>query len=77
MAWSDLPTENQLGTIYRIIRWDVPKDTAAAAIQWLAERATRQDVSEEMVRLKGLKEKRLLDTSTCFKSEIWEGFPYE
>jgi hypothetical protein len=55
----------------------MPVEDANDAVAWLEKTATRQDVSAEMVRLKTLKDKRLLDGNTCFKSEIWEGYHYE
>jgi len=77
MAWSDEPTEAQLGTIYSWFKWEMSNEKAAAAIEYLENTATRRDVSFEMRRLKNLKEKRLLDASKCFESEIWERFDYD
>jgi hypothetical protein len=71
------PTEMQLGTIYSWLRWIVPKDEAKAAVSWLEKTATRRAVSDEMTRLKSLKDKRLLDAPKCFTGEIWEGFEHE
>lgn len=77
MAWSDEPTEAQLGTIYSWLRWEMTNEKAAAAIKYLENTATRRDVSYEMKRLKALKDKRLLDGNNCFQSEIWERFDHE
>ena len=74
MAWSDEPSETQLGTIFSWFRWCMPTEDAKKAVAWLEKTATRRDVSTEMSRLKNLKTKRLLDASTCFDSEIWEGY---
>lgn len=77
MTWDDEPSEMQLGTIFSWLRWCVDRQTASDAVNWLQQNATRRDVSYEMTRLKGLKEKHRLDGSTCFKSDIWEGFEHE
>lgn len=77
MAWGDKPTEIQLGTIYSWIRWELSNDEARRAVAWLENNANRRAVSAEMARLKYLKDKRLLDASKCFQSEIWEGFKHE
>lgn len=77
MTWDDEPSEAQLGTIFSWLKWVVDRQVASDAVNWLQNNATRRDVSYEMTRLKSLKEKRLLDASTCFKSEIWEGFKHE
>lgn len=77
MAWSDEPTEAQLGTVYNWLHWEMSNDKAYEAVRWLELTATRRDVSMEMKRLRGLKKKRLLDGKNCFESEIWEGFKYD
>lgn len=77
MAWSDEPTENQLGTIFSWIRWHMTTAEATNAVAWLEKTATRRDVSTEMTRLKELRDKRLLNGENCFDSEIWEGYKNE
>ena len=77
MGWSDEPSELQLGTIYSWLKWEMSNNKARKAVAWLQNNATRRDVSYEMKRLKDLKQKRLLDASNCFKSEIWEGFEHD
>lgn len=77
MAWSDEPTEAQLNTIYRFIRWEMPNAEAIKAVNWLEERATRREVSDEIKRLKELYETRRLSFESCFESEIWEGYEYD
>lgn len=77
MTWSDEPTEMQLGTIYSWIRWHMTNEEARKAVAWLEKTATRREVSYEMRRLKALKDKRLLDASKCFDSELWEGYTNE
>lgn len=74
MAWTDKPTESQLGVVFQWFRWQMSNEQARKAIAWLAENADRRAVSNEMGRLKELKDKRLLDRNKCFESDIWEGF---
>ena len=76
MAWSDEPTNAQLSSLYNMIKWKATGDSATRAIQWLAERATRREVSDELKRVRDLYAKHALDASNCFIGEIWEGFPY-
>lgn len=77
MAWSDDPTDAQLNAIFMMIRWYVPTTTAQKSILWLAEHATRHDVSAELGRLRNLNLEHKLSALNCFEGEIWEGFEYE
>lgn len=77
MAWSDEPTDAQLNAIYSTIRWSVPIPMAQKAVLWLAEHATRREVSDEMKRVRELDLKHDLRASNCFIGEIWEGFERE
>lgn len=77
MAWSDEPTDAQLNAIFMTIRWVVPTPKAQEAVKWLAEKATRREVSDELKRLKTLNQTRNLSALNCFEGEIWEGFDYE
>ena len=74
MAWSDEPTNAQLSSLYNMIKWKANGDSAIRAIQWLAERATRHEVSDEMKRIRELYQEHALNASNCFIGEIWEGF---
>lgn len=77
MAWSDEPTDMQLGTIFSWLSWKVDRITAQEAVKWLQNTATRRDVSAEMNRLRDLRQRNLLDASNCFLGEIWEGFDHD
>lgn len=74
MAWTDEPTNAQLSALYNMIKWKANGDSATRAIQWLAERATRREVSDELKRIKDLYQEHALNASNCFVGEIWEGF---
>lgn len=76
MTWSDEPTNAQLSSLYNMIKWKATGDSATRAIQWLAERATRREVSDELKRVRELYAKHALNATNCFVGEIWEGFPY-
>lgn len=77
MAWSDRPTQMQLVTILDFLRWQIPYDKALKAIEFLENSATRRDVSDEMRRLRDLKQKHVLDGKNAFTGKIWEGFEYD
>lgn len=77
VAWTDKPTEAQIGLVYKYIRWHMPNDMASKAASWLENNADRRVVSKEIKRLKELRDKRLLDRNKCFESDIWEGFEHE
>lgn len=77
MAWSDDPTDMQLGVIYSWIRWLMPNEKASAAVAYLGQSATRRDVSDEIKRLKLLKDKKKLDLDSLFNGAIWEGYKNE
>lgn len=76
MAWSDEPTKAQLDRIYYWLNWEtrIATEKAKEAANWLGENATRKEVSDEMQRLKRLKDKKTLSLDNCFDSPIWEGF---
>lgn len=74
MAWTDKPSEAQLGTIYSWIRWEMTNEQAQKAVAWLGNNANRKTASDEMQRLKKLKDNRKLNKAKCFESDIWEGF---
>lgn len=77
MAWSDEPTDTQIGAIYNLIRWKMPNAEAIMALDWLKENATRREVSYEMKRIRDLYMDHKLTKNRCFDSEIWEGFKNE
>lgn len=74
MAWSDEPTESQIGIIFNWFRWEMPMNKAQDAVRWLQDTATRKEVSDEMTRLKRLRNAHKLDEKACFDSEIWDGY---
>ena len=51
MAWTDEPTNAQLSALYNMIKWKANGDSATRAIQWLAEWASRREVSDELKRI--------------------------
>lgn len=74
MAWTDEPSEAQIGVIFNWFRWNMPTPKAQDAVHWLKDTATRKEVSDEMTRLKKLYVSRKLNEKTAFESEIWEGY---
>lgn len=77
MTWNDDPTDSQLRVVYNWLKWELSTEQAQEAVAWLENTATRREVSIEMSRLRTLKKQGLLDSATCFESEIWEGFEHE
>lgn len=77
MAWSDEPTDSQIGTLYRWISWHMSTPEARHAIKWLKNNATRKEVSDEIKRVHDLYYSRKLDKDSCFDSEVWEGYEYD
>lgn len=77
MAWSDEPTDAQLAALANLIKWQVPYKTVAMAIDYLSERATRQELSYELKRLRELYIDHKLTREECFNSELWEDFDYD
>lgn len=75
MAWGDEPTDAQLSAVYRLIQWQMTTPEAREAVSWLGEHTTRQEVSNELGRLRELFGERKLDRERCFGSEIWDGCP--
>lgn len=68
------PTYAQIECIYRWLKWNMPTAKAVAATDYLERTASRVEVSQEMNRLKKLKDNKNLNVETAFKSKIWEGF---
>ena len=77
MAWSDEPTETQIGALFNFIQWKLPRDEAVHAVKWLQENSTRRDVSYELKRVRELFTQRKLTKESCFESDIWEGYEYD
>jgi len=76
MAWSDEPTDSQMGTLYRWISWHMSTPEARDAVHWLKEHATRKEVSDEIKRVHDLYYGRKLDKDACFDSSIWADYEY-
>lgn len=68
------PTYNQTNCIYNWLKWKMPTAKAVAATKYLERTASKVEVSQEMNRLKKLKDNKNLTVETAFKSKIWEGF---
>ena len=77
MAWSDQPTEAQLNLIFHWFQWNMTNNEASAATNYLKDHATRKEVSNEIQRLKELKDKRKLSEEKCFDSTIWKDYRNE
>lgn len=61
MAWSDEPTYAQINTIFQCLNWEVRElstEEARAAAKWLEKSGTRRDVSNEIGRLKKLRDEQ-------------------
>ena len=76
MSWGDKPTYSQLQVIYSWLSWEMPREKAVKASKYLEDHATRKEVSEEMKRLKALKDQRKLDKDNCFESNVWNNFEF-
>lgn len=77
MAWSDEPTDAQLRAIAHFMKWTISTPTVCKSIEFLQKTATRREVGNEMVRIRKLYLKGVLDAKNCFESEIWEGFEHD
>ena len=74
MAWSDEPTDAQLGALCRLLKWRVSNDLLSEALEYLRYCKTRREVSYELRRVRDLYIKRKLDKNNIFDSEIWDDF---
>lgn len=79
MSWSDKPTEEQLGALYRYIDMyaGAPREKARTATKWAENYADRRQVSDELRRLRDLKMHNKLDEYSCFASELWNAFDFD
>ena len=77
MAWSDEPTDAQIGTLYHMIQWKMPTAEAIKAVNWLKENSTRRDVSYELKRVRELYIRHRLTKDNVFGSEAWYGYKGE
>ena len=75
MAWSDKPTEKQLGAWYNLAKWVIPADVRCAALAWAKDSITRKQMGEELGRLRDLYIEHKLVKYNCFDSLVWDGFP--
>lgn len=76
MAWTDAPSEGQMGAWWRLTKWALPDNVQTAAMEWLEKHADRKQMSDELARVRELYIKRNLDERSCFDSSIWIGFDY-
>lgn len=74
MAWSDEPTDAQIGMLYHLIQWKMPTAEAIRAVDWLREHSTRRDVSYELKRIRELYIAHRLTKDKVFESEVWDGY---
>ena len=74
MAWSDKPTDGQIGAWANLTQWALPLDVQGLAIKWLREKADRRQMSDEMGRVRELYIDRKLDKINCFDNGLWDGF---
>ena len=72
MAWTDKPTEAQLGALFSLMRWKVPSEKLTTAIDYLRDNKTRKEVSDELTRVRNLYVSHKLTADNCFASKIWE-----
>ena len=77
MAWSDQPTEKQVGALLNMIRWQISNQEVPSIINHLMEKTTRQELSNELGRLRELKISRKLNKDNAFESDIWAGYREE
>ena len=68
------PTYNQINLLYRWISWKMPTPEAQAAVQWLRNNATRDEVSKEIKRVGDLYHHHKLIREECFNSQIWDRY---
>ena len=71
MAWTDRPTEAQMGALWSWFQWEMPRAEAKDALDWLQKNATRKQVSNEMTRVRDLLHAKKLNREECFRGEVW------
>ena len=76
MAWTDAPTEKQLGAYRIIVNNVVPWDVAIEMLRIL-EKKTRKDVSEELQRVKDLYDGHRLDVEAALDPDFYNGIEYK
>lgn len=71
MAWRDKATPAQVGAALNMMRWCLTTGESKWAEMRLAS-ATREEVSDELKRLRGLVIERRLDRANVFESDFWK-----
>ena len=77
MAWSDEPTQAQIAALFNLIRWEISREEMPKIERHLRTYATRQELSNELGRLRELKISRKLNKDNAFESDIWAGYREE
>lgn len=78
MAWSDKPSEAQLGAWINMTKWVIDRDEAILANRFLEKTATRKQLSQELGRLRDLTIDRKLKTrEQVYEGKLWEGFDHD
>lgn len=74
MDKSNRPTYSQIQALYWWMSWQMPRNEAVAALDWLEAHATRREVSAEIQRIGNLHHSHKLDKAECFNSKVWEKY---
>lgn len=74
MAWTDEPSDAQIGALLHLIRWEVSNDETPGIVEYLRAKCTRKDVSTELGRLRDLTISRKLNRDSAFEGALWEQY---
>lgn len=74
MAWTDEPSDSQIGAVLHMMRWEIREDEKAGIVAYLKSQCTRKDVSTELGRLRELMLTRKLNRDTAFEGELWNNY---
>lgn len=74
MAWTERPSEKQIGALYNLVRWVVSLEEFKKRELYLSVAATKREMSEELGRVRELKLGRKLTKDNAFQGKIWKDY---
>lgn len=74
MAWTDEPSDKQIGALLNLARWQINRDEVKDIVDYLKTNATKRDLSAELGRIRDLKIERKLNRDRLFEGKLWTNF---
>lgn len=68
------PTDAQIGLLWNILAWTIPREELQQAMKWIEKNGDKWEVSQEISRVKKLSDLLKLTKDEAFNSPIWNEY---